>query len=264
MKRMKTAALVLGLTLIAAGNAAAHYTFIMPQTFRAASGETVVVGFHSADGFPESAQILKRLQDPTVHTSGGTLTLGALKEDGKRLTAMLTVPGSGHVVLTAINGTATTEIKPDEFTSYLKEEGLTHVIEARAQRGEAEKPGKERYTMYAKAIVVAGAPSEAYKTVVGLPLEIVPERDPYRLKSGESLPVRVLLRGVPARNLELKAVSTAPGTKAHVVGRTDADGRISVPVGPGQWRLHTVHMDRAADAAVDWESVWTTLTFEIR
>jgi hypothetical protein len=47
-----------------------------------------------------------------------------------------------------------------------------------------------------------------------------------------------------------------------VVGRTDAQGRLSVPVSKGQWRLHTIHMERAS-GDVDWESVWTTLTFEV-
>ena len=71
-------------------------------------------------------------------------------------------------------------MKAASFEKYLKEEGLNHIVEARAQRGESDKPGKERYTMYAKTIFLAGAPNEGYKAVVGLPLEIVPEKDPYR------------------------------------------------------------------------------------
>jgi uncharacterized GH25 family protein len=117
--------------------------------------------------------------------------------------------------------------------------------------------------MYAKTIFVAGAPGDGYKTVVGLPLEIVPEKDPYRLQPGEALPVRVLLRGAPAANLELSAASTAPGFAPHVVGKTDAQGRLSIAVSAGKWRLHTIHMERAAGSDVDWESVWTTLTFEV-
>ena len=49
----------------------------------------------------------------------------------------------------------------------------------------------------------------------------------------------------------------------HVVGKTDAQGRLSIPVSAGKWRLHTIHMERAAGSDVDWESVWTTLTFEV-
>ena len=180
-------------------------------------------------------------------------------EDGKRLVASVNVAGPGHVIVTAVNGAAMEEMKPASFEEYLKEEGLGHIVQARAQRGEADKPGNERYTMYTKTIFVVGAPSDAYRTVVGLPLEIVPEKDPYRLQAGESLPVRVLLRGAPAANLDIRA--TAAGGKTQVVGKTDSNGRLNVPVTPGRWRLHTIHMERGAD--VDWESVWTTLTFEI-
>lgn len=259
MRLMKSVLLVLLLIVVGIGDAAAHYAYIIPQSFRVSTGDTVIVGFHSADSFPESSAVLKRLQEPTIHTERGALKLDGLKEDGKRLAATVNVAASGHVIVTAVNGAAIEEIKPVSFEKYLEEEGLGHIVQARAQRGESDKPGKERYTMYAKTIFVAGVPTDAYRAVVGLPLEIVPEKDPYRLQAGESLPVPVLLRGAPAANLEVKA--TSAGGKAQVVGKTDANGRLNVPVTPGRWRLHTIHMERGSD--VDWESVWTTLTFEI-
>ena len=246
--------------VVAAGNVAAHYTYILPQQFRVASGATVVVGFHSGDGFPESTAILKRLQDPAIHTSRGKLAIDGLKEDGKRLAATVTVPAAGHVIVTAVNAASTEDMRPASFEKYLSEEGLGHIIAARKERGESEKNGKERYTMYAKTILLSGTPGDGYKTAVGLPLEIVPEKDPYRLQAGEALPIRVLLRGAPAPNLEVRATSVTD--KTHVVGRTDAQGRVTVPVSKGQWRLHTIHMERAS-GDVDWESLWTTLTFEV-
>jgi uncharacterized GH25 family protein len=251
---------VLVLIVLGAANLAAHYTYIVPQSFRVTSGGTVVVGFHSGDGFPESTAVLKRLQEPTIHTSRGRLAIDGLKEDGKRLAATVSVADTGHIIVTAVNAASVEEMRPASFEEYLAEEGLGHIVAARKERGEAEKPGKERYTMYAKTILLAGTPSDAYKTAVGLPLEIVPEKDPYRLQPGEALPVRVLLRGAPAPNLELRATSATE--KAHVVGTTDAQGRLTVPVSKGQWRLHTIHMERAS-GEVDWESLWTTLTFEV-
>jgi hypothetical protein len=38
---------------------------------------------------------------------------------------------------------------------------------------------------------------------------------------------------------------------------------VSVPVRRGQWRLHAIRMERIAEADVDRESLWTTLTFEV-
>jgi uncharacterized GH25 family protein len=96
---------------------------------------------------------------------------------------------------------------------------------------------------------------------VGSPIEIVPEKDPSQLKAGELLPVRVLIKGAAAPNLQLFAASAV--TPAKNIGKTDATGRIAVPVTAGRWRLHTIHMDRVSAPAADWESFWATLTFEI-
>jgi hypothetical protein len=38
---------------------------------------------------------------------------------------------------------------------------------------------------------------------------------------------------------------------------------LSVPVSRGQWRLHTIFMERVTEAEIDWDSTWTTLTFEV-
>jgi uncharacterized GH25 family protein len=261
MKRNVVGVALLALVFVGA-EVAAHYTYIYPQAFKVASGDTVIIGFHSGDGFPESTAILKRLQEPTVRSERGVVRVDGIREDGKRLAAEVTVPASGHLIVTAVNTAAIGTMKPPSFEQYLNEEGLGHIVKARAERGETDRPGRERYTMYAKALLASGAPGDGYKVAAGLPLEIVPEKDPYRLQPGEPLPVRVLLRGAPAANLDVTAASTAPGFKARVIGRTDANGRVTVPITRGQWRLHTIHMERVAEAEVDWESLWTTLTFE--
>ena len=263
MHRRNRILLVPILFVMGAGQAAAHYTFIVPQAFRVASGDTIVIGFHSGDGFPDSSAILKRLQEPTIRTGNGTIRLDGVKEDGKRLVASAIVPRASHMIVTAMNAAATEQMKPPSFEKYLEEEGLGHIVRARAERGESDTPGRERYTMYAKAIVATGAPGDGYKLAAGLPLEIVPEQDPYRLKAGEALVLRVLLRGTPAAGLNVTAASTAEGFTTRVIGVTDADGRITVPVSRGRWRLHTIHMERVSEANVDWDSLWTTLTFEV-
>jgi uncharacterized GH25 family protein len=254
----------LAVCLIPAGTAAAHDTFIMPEKFQVTPRTAVKIGFHSADSFPESSGIPKRLRDVFLHAGGGPVAI-TVNEDGKRVVGTVTAPTSGYMIVTAVNAAATESMKAPAFLDYIKEEGLTHVIDARAQAGEADKPARERYTMFAKSIFLAGAPNDAYKTAVGLPIEIVPEKDPASLKTGESLPVRVLFRGAPAKGLDVMAASNAPAyAKNRSIGKTDANGRIAVPVTSGQWRLHTIHMERSTTSDADWESFWATLTFEVR
>jgi len=57
---------------------AADYTYILPQYFRVSTGDTVVVGFYSGDRNPESTAILKRLQEPAIHTSRRKLAIDGL------------------------------------------------------------------------------------------------------------------------------------------------------------------------------------------
>jgi uncharacterized GH25 family protein len=251
----------LALILIVIQNAAAHYTFIMPEKFRVAPGDTVKIGFHSADSFPDSTALAKRLSEASLHAAGKTVAI-AMTEDGKRMVGNATIANGGYVIATVVNAASIEDMKAESFTKYLKEEGLHNIVDARATSSETDKPARERYTMWAKSILLAGAPNEDYKQPVGLPIEIVPEKDPAALKAGESLPVRVLFRGAPAKGLEVMATSAS--LKSHSIGKTDAAGRISVPVTPGAWRLHTIFMERSSKEDADWESFWATLTFEVR
>jgi hypothetical protein len=253
--------LLVGLFLIA-GTASAHDLYIVAEPFRTAQGRSITIGFHSGDAFPQSGEVPKRLREASLHSAEGVVALGEPGPDVKRSIASATLPKSGHYIATIIAAANTISMEPGEFLDYLKEEGLTHVIDARTKSGDDKKAARERYTKYAKSILLAGAPNDIYKKVVGLPIEIVPEKDPYALKPGESLPVRVLIRGKPAAGLEIR---TASDGKIASTGKTSADGRLSIPLkAPGPYRLHALHMERVNDGSADWESLWATLTFEVR
>ena len=254
--------LILVLSMV--GVAVAHDMFLMPERFRTVSGETLTLGIHSGDGFPDSTQLPLRLTDALMHAGGKATPMQDVRNEEKRAVANLTVTGSGHILATVISAPTTIEMRANSFVSYLKEEGLTDIIDARVKAGETEKAARERYGKYAKAILLSGAPNDGYKALAGLPIEFVPQLDPYRLKVGDTLPVRLLFRGAPAAGLEVKAASTAPGSKPEVIGKTDANGMISVKLtSAGPWRLHAILMQRSPDATADWESFWSTLTFEI-
>jgi len=259
MKITRCLASVFVLVLVLAHTASAHYTFIMPEKFHVSPGETIKLGFHSADTFPDSTALAQRLTDATLHAGGKAVPI-SLSEDGKRMVGVATVTNNGYVIATVVNAASIENMKAESFTKYLKEEGLNHIVDARAERGETDKPARERYTMWAKTLVLAGTSNDGYKTAIGLPIEILPEKDPAALKSGEPLPVRILFQGAPAKNLEVMATSATE--KSHSVGKTDTDGRILVTVAPGPWRLHTILMERSSKEDADWESFWATLTFQ--
>ena len=78
-------------------------------------------------------------------------------------------------------------------------EGLTPALDQRARLQRMDADGSERYSRCAKSIVQVGPPAAGLQgqitKPVGLPLEIVPEANPYGAKRSATLPVRVLYAG---------------------------------------------------------------------
>lgn len=248
----------------------AHDFYIFPDAFRIISGAAIRVGFHNGDSFPASevAPIIARMKDAQLSSARGALPIQDLQVAGKRTLGTVLAPGgNGDLILSVHTAPNFIELAPDKFTSYLKEEGLIRIIEWRKQHGESTKAGRERYSKFAKSLLVSGAPDDFYVHSLGFPIEIIPEANPYTLQAGSQLPVRVMFRGKPAQGLPVESAWSGGGkSKTVVVGRTDAEGRIQIPlIAAGKWRLHSLMMERCAEPAVaDWESFWASLTFEIR
>ena len=100
--------------------------------------------------------------------------------------------------------------------------------------------------------------------VLGLELELMPERDPYTLKPGEALPVRLLYHGKPLDGALVVGVASPGVSGARVSART-AGGRAALVLDrPGLWLVKAVHMVPAPEGSgAEWESLWASLTFEL-
>ena len=250
---------------------AAHVLFVMPSSFHVTDGERITVGLHNGDQFPDSetAPALERLRDVTVHTGKLQYNVTNIRVDGNRAVGDARIPAKGTLVIGARTVPNFIELAPEAFEKYLREEGLGDVIELRKQRGESSKPGRELYSKYVKALVHAGSGEDASALKpVGFSIELITEKDPYSLRVGDRLPVRLLWKGKPASGVLIEAAragSSGPA-ESYAVGRTDSDGRVYVTLSAaGKWRLHAVVMERCTDERkADWESFWTSLTFEMR
>ncbi len=249
---------------------AAHDFYLLPNTFYWTPGATIQIAFNNGDSFPvsELAPSLARLQEARLLFAGGSTRVSGLQTEGKSVVGTVNTPNQqGNFLVTARTAPNLIELPADQFLEYLKEEGLTDVIQWRSQHGESKKAGRERYSKFAKSLLLCGSPSSFYNHIVGFPLEIIPAANPSALHAGDRLPVQVSIQGRPGADLQVEAAWTAGGSsKASMIGRTDAQGRIQIPLSAaGRWRLHTLHMERCPEPSVaDWESSWASLTFEIR
>ena len=160
-------------------------------------------------------------------------------------------------------------LEAQKFEDYLKDEGLETIIDQRKKNGQSAAPGRERFYRCAKALLetpgTAGATSPVLDRPLGFTLELLPRKNPYAVHPGGELPLSLFFRGKPMANVLIVAMSKDDPEKA-VRARTDAKGRVTLRLAhAGFWLIKAVHMEAApADAGVDWESWWASLTFELK
>jgi len=248
--------------------AMAHSLYLMPQKFRTAPGDTLVLSIQNGDSFPEGdgAPVLQRLRDCVLVSVRNSTAIADLRIEGKAAQATTRTGGAGTYWLAVRTIPNFLTLDPAAFETYLKEEGLDAALRYRAEHGESGKPSRELYSKFAKSLVVASAPDGAWSKVLGHEFEFIPDADPAALKPGGALPVRLLWRGQPAAGIQVESAWAAGGANGvAVVGRTDREGRISVPIDrAGKWRLHAVTMERTTGSKeADWVSFWASMTFEV-
>ena len=255
---------LVGLALAISGAVSGHELWIEPGSFRPQPGELLPLrlrlgGDGKVEPVPRRAQRIEEfyLQGP----AGRTPVLGAEGTDPAGV-VRLAVPGLYAI---GYRGRfAALELPAEKFEAYLKEEGLDKIIARRRELGESARPGRERYARSLKALLVAGdGKREGVDQPLGLPLELVPETDPFAPSpADEPLRFRLLLFGEPLDGALVKVFplgAPEPVTSA----RSDGAGRLALAFsGGGPWLLTAVHMERAGEGAqADWESWWTSLTF---
>lgn len=181
-------------------------------------------------------------------------------------------PGTHLVLLQSTSSFI--ELPADQFTAYLREEGLDYPLKLRQENEETTKPGREVYSRCAKTLVQVGNPAlvplaadSACRHAYGLPLELVPEQNPYRLAADKALTVRVLRGGRPAFGAAVQVWQRQPSglPTTHYTTRANQSGRVLLRLsGPGPYLLATVDMHPAPLSLrerTDWQSVWASLTF---
>lgn len=134
-------------------------TFIFcPTRFALRPRQHSASDFTTATLFPDSevAPTIERLKDAQLRTRSRVVPVQGLRVVGKRAvgTVRPSVPEeSGNLILSVHTAPNFIELAPDKFLGYLEEEGLTKVIEWRAEHGEGKKPGRKRYSKFAKSLV---------------------------------------------------------------------------------------------------------------
>ncbi len=245
--------------------ASAHDFWIEPSAYQAPVGTTVTIRFRVGEHFRGGplARDPRRIIAFT-HFAPDT-EAGVRGVDGMDPAGFVRLEQPGLHLIAYHSTSSFVELEAAEFEEYVREEGLDRVIEERARRGEREAAGRERFGRCVKSLLRAGevGSSAGFDRVVGLPVELVPEENPYELVSGGELPVRMLREGRPLEGVLVVGYPHGEPERA-VRGLTDEQGRVLLKLRqPGAWLIKAVHMERVEDDRADWQSWWASLTFEL-
>ena len=133
----------------------------------------------------EGAVAFARLNDVSVVSGGNRVHPKEtdLSKDETTAFLNLTTGRAGTYVVGLSTKSREIALKAADFNEYLREDGLPDTLEERRKTGELEKDAKERYAKHVKAILQVGkSQTDDYKTVLGYPVELVPQQNPYKLK----------------------------------------------------------------------------------
>ena len=262
---MRLSLLGIVLVLLLAPPSFAHDLWLLPPTkaeldkevrIRANSG----MDFPKSEHAPDPAKFARRI---VILPDGKESTLEAAGTEG--LSGLLTFrPAKSGLYVVAVETTPKLiTLDADKFNSYLVSDGLPHIYMLRAKEKTLDQPGRERYSKSPKALLRVGKDGAGDATkAVGLPLEIVPLKDPFALKPGETLPVRVLFQSKPLTEANLGWAHPDEGEMPRGTVRTNAKGEALIPIGKaGLMTIRLTHMTRPKAKDYEWESFWTTLTW---
>ena len=195
----------------------------------------------------------------------GRLHPGEPLEDGSLL-----LPETGtYVVVLETDNRAQSHLPAIRFNDYLQVEGLTPALEERRRLHRMDADGSEIYSRHAKALVrvSTGAgevgSSDGVTRPVGLPLEIVPEVNPYAAPRPAALPIQVLYQGRPLPGALVKLTALEHDAEPFEAHRTDAGGRATFTLpDQGTWLLNVIWTRPLPKTEeTDFETVFSSLSF---
>lgn len=188
---------------------------------------------------------------------------------GDSLQLPLQDEGTHMVVFNSTNSFISLEA--DKFNAYLTEDGLNEIASYRREHNEENKTGTEHYQRSIKTILQVGYKlTDACSKTTVLPLDIIPERNPYDVpvSRASTAPVKVRFRVLFHRNplpgALVKIWYHLPGRTVQMdTLRTDKKGWLTAQRHPGPYLISCVHMVHTpADQEAEWQSYWGSLSFE--
>lgn len=261
---LSTATALVAATAFLSGTGFAHDVWMQANRFIVPVGATVafrVFAGHGSDREEWNVGVDRLVSVQRIGPDGKT----ALKPT-KSGSGNVSFSKAGTHVVAMVSNNAKSDLPAAKFNDYARDEGLTPAIDLREKLGLADRNGREVYSRRTKMLVKVGKSSVLQTHLLrplGMTLEIVPERDPYAVRKGAPLPLRIYFLGKPLVGATVKLINLDADAKPVARMLSDTNGRVIVAhPGPGNWQVNTIWTrPLVGNPSAEFDTVFSSLTF---
>lgn len=260
------AALVAAMLMLAAPPISAHEFWIEPEEFRVSADQPIVartlIGSHFIGEELFNYSEMQRNVDVSLDDASQLIT-----GPEEQSPALQTPPlGQGlHVLRYESTNFQVTYDSYADWVLFLLEAQRTDLMAQQTDRDDI----REVYFRYAKSLVAVGE-VQGQDQFLGMPLELVALTNPY-LDDPDQVHLRVYFRSEPAPDAAVHVFIRDPdGAVSNLRLRTDPQGEVALPTTtPGTYMVNAIQVLPAsarmqAMLGADWQSLWASMTYEIR
>ena len=258
--------IITSLLILCAISVAAHEFWLQPDRFIYSKGEKSNIKFRVGENFEGEnwAGNYSKINFLSFYQFNSKKDITALMSanNGDSLQLTLAQEGTAMIVYNGLNSFI--ELEADKFNAYLEEDGLKEAIDYRKKHNETDSMSREFYQRSVKTILqVDNKYDDTYKQKTNLPVDIIPQSHPYKLKNGEEITFKVLFQQKPLANHLIKIWHRVNNKTIFTEKMSDEKGLITLPVATtGKWMVSTVKMIRLQnDPKAQWQSYWGSCTW---
>ncbi|MBC7650701.1 MAG: DUF4198 domain-containing protein [Deinococcales bacterium] len=263
---MKKIVVCLGLMVVSLA-VIAHEFWLQPQKYFFNKGETANIKFNLGEDFTgENWTGNNSKINYLIHCtpSNKQVDITSLVSDKKGDSIQLKLEEQGTHMIIYNSKNSFINLEPAKFNAYLKEDGMTNILNYRKKNNELAISGKEYYQRSVKTILQVGdsiTPNCLQHTA--LPLDIVPEINPYQAyEITRVYKFKVLFKGSILKNQLVKVWFNTHGKRTVHDYYTDGIGIIHFSGNTSEYMVSTVFMEKnTSDSIAQWQSYWASVTF---
>jgi uncharacterized GH25 family protein len=254
---------LLALPLLCAVPAFAHDVWMQADKFIVPVGTVLPYRVYSGHGTsrePWELELTRLDSLRSISTRGTAVLTPAKTSEGSIRFAQ-----AGTYIIAMVSNLARSDLPAVRFNDYARAEGLTPIIALRQKQGTTASNGRELYSRRTKMFIRVGnssAPQPHITVPIGMTLELVPGRDPFALRTGQALPVRVFYHGRPLTGATVKLTNLdADATPVATIVTDPAGNAVFRHPGSGRWQLNTIWSRPIVGADAEFETIFSSLTF---